>query len=347
MKIETLDLSTLLVQENYNVRAPGELHSNAKEIASLMEATGDNHEDPRFLIRYAQNGKGKYTRSHATLEAAKMRKWEKVCAVKVAFEAGTVDDDLDLIHSNNAGHPLTRYQQGAVYARLRDGIWEDSQEAIARTAMGEEVQQKNIREPMKMEDIAAKTNKTRQHIADCITIYESPEAVGDMIEEGKISSGIVVTAAGWAKNKSGEVSDTKLTQILRAAHARAKSEGDEKATKKHLDAIKAQFVEQKAVSTTPKAADKPKAAETKPESEDGATEGNTEPPAPEAQLDLTTPADHKDDAHKPLSQAAQKTLRSALFTLIVETDSEIDDDLANRLCDRIIDAGLAASELPF
>lgn len=356
MKLEQIDPESLLVQEGYNVRPPGELHGNAKDIAALMEATGDNHEDPRFIIRYVQNGKGKYTRSHATLEAAKLRKWPKVCAVKATFEAGSAEDDLDLIHSNNSGHPLTRYQQGEVYARLRDGILEDLAEATARTKVGEEVTQEYVRQPMKLEEIAEKTDKTRQHIADCITIYESPEAVGDMIEEGKISSGIVVTAAGWAKNKDGKVIDGKLIAILKAAYSAAKEDGKEKATKQHLDSVKAQFVEQKAVSANGTQSQEGKEGKKSGKGGDDTDSGTNEAPdgkesqgdaedeTPEPpELDLTAAPSEP----KPLSQAAQKTLRATVLTVILETDSEIDDDLANRICDRLIDAKLIASELPF
>lgn len=240
--IESLLVSELETEEGYNVRSASELKANAKDIAATMERLGNDPTNPFFRVRYVERDGKKYTRSHATLEAARMQGWKRVNAERVDFDYAS--DQIDLIVSNDRAHPLSRKQQGEVFKRLRDGVLEPEQDAIDRAKVGEEVERKYVQEPMKMADIAALSGYTQQHISDCIAILEAPEEIGTMIDDGRLSGNVFLMAEKLV-NKHHDGKKGKLMEVIRAAVKQAEGE---RATPKHFEAIKEQFIPLKAAT---------------------------------------------------------------------------------------------------
>jgi len=220
------------VEPGYNdlVRSPKDVTANAVELAEFMEAEGDVPE--LHPIKFVKGPNGElFTRNHATLKAAEMRKWPNLLAIESPHAHGSVADMLDLLFSNNQGHPIGRVAQGKLYKSLSDGIpAEDSTEEVPKWT----------REPMTPKEIAAacKPVYTEQHIKDCITLCESSPEIQELMEGDLVSANIVITARQWAKGD-----EAKQLRILKAA---VKEADGVKATKKHIDAIKSQFVELKA-----------------------------------------------------------------------------------------------------
>lgn len=243
--IESIPVSELLVEDGYNVRSPAEVKANAKDIASLMEHRSDDATDPLFRVRYVERDGKKYTRSHATLDAAKSRGWKRVNAECVTREY--VDDTLDLVISNNSGHPLPREQQGKAYARLHYGVKESDEDCFKRTLVGEVPSPNYIHEPMDVVEIAKIMRCSRQHIDDCITMFEAPPEIAALVGDGKLSRNVYLLADKLV-NKHHDGKKGKLMEVVRASIANAREDGKETATPKHFEAIKDQFIPLKAAT---------------------------------------------------------------------------------------------------
>lgn len=261
MPHKLLPIDKLHIQDGYNtlIRTDKETANNAKEVAQFMETQGDNPE--LFPIRFVEIDKQLFTRNHATLAAAHIRGWKEVYAVKSPHEAGTTEDYLDLLMSNNAGHPVGRVAQGNLYKTLRDGEPETDKAILDAIPEGGDIPWK--RAPMTEKEIgeACRPVYTEQHVKDCITLAESSPDIQELIESEQVSCNIVITAGQWAKGD-----EAKQYRILKAAVRQANADGKDKATKKHLDAIKSDFVKLKAANNgaDDKGKDEPPADDNKP-----------------------------------------------------------------------------------
>lgn len=248
MTHKLLPIETLLIEDGYNsVRSNAELKANVADVVKQMEQAKD--EPTAFPIRFVLEGDTRYTRNHATLLAARERGWENVYAIELPHARGSVEDLSDLIVSNNGGHPISRVRQGEHYKKMRDG------ELKPDIENGAEVTDESwLRKPMTTKEIAESLTPiyTEQHIKDCITLADSSPEVRELIEGDLVSCNIVVTALQWAKGDQ-----SKQLRILKTAVREADGV---KATKKHMDAIKSQFVEMKAA----KPADESEPAVNKP-----------------------------------------------------------------------------------
>lgn len=250
MPHKLISIRDLAIQPGYNdlVRSAKEVAANAKDVEKAMEAQGDAKE--LFPIRFVTIGKNKFTRNHATLIAAQSRGWDEIYAVQSPHEPGSTADLLDLIFSNNSGHPLSRVAQGKLYKALRDG--EVDEEATAKAQkianVGDEVETVWKRQPMTEKEIgdACKPAYTSEHVRQCILLAESSPDVGELIESGQVALNIVIAAKSLAKDD-----DAKQLRILKKAIANAKEDDKAKATQKHFDAIKAEFIAPKKLKAAP------------------------------------------------------------------------------------------------
>ncbi len=150
----------------------------------------------------------------------------------------------------NGGKPLSQKCQGALYVNLRDGSKPED------TKVGEEV-----REPMGIKEISKLVGKGIQHITNCIAIHEAPEIIKPLIEDDLVSSNAFTVAS------SGIKSDSVKLAILKAAIQNAKLEGLNRATEKHVKAVKAQFIEPAPLKAAKKDEKQAEAASTSPSSE--------------------------------------------------------------------------------
>lgn len=249
MPHKLIDTNKLHFQDGYNIiRSPKEFKDNAADVEKQMEQMGD--EPASFPVNYVVIDGTFYTRNHATLQAALNRNWPKVYAMESAHAPGSTADILDLILSNNRSHPVSRAKQGEVYKMLRDGEGPGPEE-IAAAPVGEEP--KNKRDPMTPKEIAAACNPvySEMQISHCITLAESSPEIQELMETDQVSANIVIKAAQWSVPKKGEEPDEKKQlRILKAAIRQADAEGAKKATQKHMDAIKSEFVKLKADKPT-------------------------------------------------------------------------------------------------
>lgn len=240
MSHKLIPTDSILVQSGYNdlVRTPKETAANAKEVAATMAAQGD--EPTLHPVRFVKIGNDKFTRNHATLLAAKLRAWPNVYAVESPFAPGSKEDMLDLILSNNGGHPVSRVAQGNLYKAMRDGEKQElTKEEIDALPVGEEAPVMWIREPMTLEQIAeaCKPAISSEHVRQCIVLADSTPEIRDLIERGQVALNIVIKSKSLAKDD-----DAKQLKILKRCVACAKADDKETATLKHFDAIKAEFM---------------------------------------------------------------------------------------------------------
>lgn len=220
--IESLKVSDLTVEPGFNVRSEKQFKANVKELSALVGANGFI-DASIHVVQYVERGGKKLIRGGHTLHAAAQELGMLVVpAIKVEFDS--VQEQLNLVTSNT-GHPLSPFEQGTVYIRLRDG----------ESAEGKEPGD-TVREPMTAKAIALAVGLTERRVLDCMAIREASPEIGELIEAGAVSANVVTRINQLDK------SDTKRLQIIKAAINHAKDEGRDCATKQDLDAIKGQYV---------------------------------------------------------------------------------------------------------
>lgn len=319
MPYKSTPIEKFSVEPGYNdlARTEKEVHANALEVAESMEAQGDNPE--LYPIKYAKGDDGEYfTRNHATLKAAQMRnkatngeKWTHLVAIESPHERGSAADLLDLIHSNNQGHPLDRIAQGRIYNALAAGVAHPDSTAEAP---------KWIREPMSNKEIgeACKpTDYTAEHVNQCRVLADSSPEIQLLLENEKVSANIVITAKQLAKGD-----EAKQLKILKRAITYASEQGDDKATKKHFDAIKPEFVTLKAAAPTGGVPEKSKtgnkSGDGDGEPSDLELESETQPPAEAPNLFAQS---GDDVAPAKISAKGDKKLIADLAALFVNDEA--------------------------
>ncbi len=311
-------IESILVQEGYNIRPDAEVKANAKEVAATMEARGDIPE--LFPITYVVNGNKKFTRNHATLLAAQMRGWKEVYAANAPWKFNSVTDIADLVLSNNGGHPIGRESQGKIYADLRDGVLEPEADTLKRTKVGEEPIPQYERDPMPENDIAKLFGKSPEHIRQCIAIHEAPESVKPYLDDDSISHNAFIAAKNLV-SKHHDGKESKLLQVVKRTVAAAKEDGKDKATPKHFDSIKAEFIPEKKLVAAPveEITDTAPAASAAPESPAAESEAPTNSNAPETKSDAPALFDTKTESKAKKPDASR---RKSLETLLLECSDE-------------------------
>jgi len=335
--------SELVIDPILSGRSPKEIRENAKSLAKEMQAHGEWDSMQPGQVFLGEDDKLHVCAGFTRIAAAQSLEWKGGYFFEVP-KVDPIEIRLKCI-TTNGGKPVSRMEQGKVFAALQNGVVSDD-------FAGSVADPKNVKDwkvqPMTFQEIADKIGKSGEHVRQCIMLNElENEGIKAMIEADEISTNVIVVAMGWAKKN-----ENLALRILKAAQKEANGE---KVTKKHLDAVKADLVKEKAIVTKSKkgatsAADK-EDQEGGDEDEGGSDAGvdnKDEQDGKESQetpsLNLGEPAP---SAPKPPTKAALKTIRDTLLTVILETDAEIDDDLAQRLADRLIDAKLIVNETPF
>jgi hypothetical protein len=227
MKIEKLELSKIVVEPLLSGRTDNEIKENAKALAPSMKAAGGWDESQPGQV-FKRNGNlhllSGFTRYNASILNGETHGYFV-----------TVPDEPASIRTacirTNLGKPISPFEQGRIYVGMKDGT------NIVTAKAGE-----TVLAPMEIKDIAAAVGFTRQHIENCIAIFTETPEIAALIVDGKISAGVAVKAKQWIKD------DAKRLKMLEAAVKIAASEDKKPATQKHLDAVKSEFVELKAVT---------------------------------------------------------------------------------------------------
>jgi hypothetical protein len=290
-KVEWLNLGDLLIEEGFNPRTKKSFEKNTKELAEMISATG--FIDPSIhCIQFIERDGKKYIRNGFTLHAAaKVNGMKQVPAIKTSMDA---TQELINLVTSNAGHPLTPYEQGEVYIRLRDGT---DPKALK---VGEEG-----RPDMKPVEIAKHVGYTLTHVCNCIAIREASPEIREMLLAGTINANAFTAA------KANVEDSDKVLKILNAAVKQAKEDGKECATDLHVKKVKAQFVEPKlkggkTKDTPPETFKKDKDAPEPAKSMDEI--GGNEPPATQVTLELPAEA----------LKEAKKNSRETIIAIIEE-----------------------------
>lgn len=223
--IVEVKLSELVVDYSLSGRSEKEIRDNAKLLKPMMESFGswDMEQPGVFFIR---NGKKHLLAGFTRYTAS------KEIGLKIGFFIETSDDANKLRTAcirTNAGKPISPFEQGRIYAAMRDGSDVDSLPVGAV-----------ILQPMKMQEIADEVGYTRQHVEACIGIFEETPEIAELLQSGEVSTTIVKRAKELVKD------DRKRLSFLKAAVKAAKAEGKETATMRHLDAVRPDFAPLKA-----------------------------------------------------------------------------------------------------
>jgi hypothetical protein len=346
MPHKLIPTDSLSIQEGYNViRSDKELAANVADVVKHMEQSGDN--PVMFPIRYVKSGANKFTRNHATLLAAKSRNWPQVYAIELPYEADSITDIVDLVLSNNGGHAVSRVKQGELYLTLQNGQLKPGLENGKIVEDGDW-----IRKPMDDKEIAASMSPvyTAEHIRQCKILAQSTPEIRALIESEEVAANIVVTAKAWSDGDPA-----KQLRILKAAIRVAKEEGKTTATKKHIDAVKSEFVKLTASSnkceeSTPSGDNKP-AKGANPSSEGDSKESSSETSTgndsstPELQ-ELFTQAESE-----LLKEGSKKNgkMKGAWATILLDPENvegiTLDGDTVDTLVEKLHAAMVAAHDV--
>jgi hypothetical protein len=249
LQIVPIKLSELVIDNSLSGRSEKEIRDNAKALLPMLDAVGgwDPNQPGQFFVR----GGKKHLAAGFTRTAAAL-----LGGYKEGYFIERPDDRSSLRIScitSNAGQPVSQFEQGRIYAAMRDG------DDPTKLSKGQE-----ILAPMAPKDIAAAVGYTRQHVEKCICVFSSPPEIAELIQSEQISPNIVARAAQLVKDEG------KRVKFLKAAVKVAKAEGKETATLKHLDAVRPEFAPLKAAKKEdPATADEskePKNTESEPDS---------------------------------------------------------------------------------
>jgi hypothetical protein len=338
-QVTYLKFSELVVDTALSGRQEKEIKANAKELAPIMEAKGewDAMQPGQFFI--GEDGKKYLCAGFTRMYAAESLGWK----------GGYFFDNKDtpvarryLCILTNAGKAVSLFEQGRIFAQDYNGV-------VADDFAGALADKKNPKDwkiqPATLDEIGVRVGKTGEHIRKCILIFESEPEIAELLLADKISAKIIPTAAAWAKGD-----DAKQLRILKAA---IRAAGDEKATSKHMEIIKPDFVKLKA--KTGEKEDKGSGGDPTEREDKGSGGDPTEREdkgsggdPTERELNIGAPAP---SSSKPPTQKETKTIRESVIAIIAKYDSETglnsmsDEDLGGT-ADALIGAGLIVTHLP-
>lgn len=345
-KFSDLDIDPIL-----SGRSDKEIRDNAKSLAPEMAAAGGWDAMQPGQVATGANGKPRVVAGFTRIAASQLN-GEKGGYFFEIEGASELDLRLKCI-ATNGGKPVNRFQQGALFQMLRGGI-------VADDFKGTLADPKNPDHwkipPMSDVQIGEKVGKNREHIRQCVIIFESSPDIRVLIETDQISYGVVEKARSWARDKeTGIIDDVKALKALRGAIREA---GGERVTLKHLEAVKAQFFPLRAVSKD-KPKDKPK--DKKKDEGEGGDENNGDTgereesdrperetsgePQEELNLGLS-------DAPKPPTPKKGEGIRAELVAVITKFNAErgtgqMDKTEIENLTDWLITCGVIVAEMPF
>ena len=330
-------LSELIVDHALSGRSEKEIRENAKSLAKEMEAHGEwDSMQPGQVFR------DKEDKIHLCAGFTRVAAAESL-GYKTGWFFETETDELTLrlkCITTNGGKPVSRMEQGKLYKMLENGIVAD--DFAGATADPKKASDWKI-QPMTLAEIGEKIGKTSEHVRQCVIIHNSSPEIRELIETDQVSHNIVIKAYSWAKDDEG-----KALKILNAAVRAAKKAGDDKATQKHMDEIKGDFVKLKAVSEEKTNEEKKPEKTAKSLFDEDDKEDGEEKNSTERQSELPTP----EDEPKPPTKKETKSIRDSAIVVILKYDEEkglnsMTDEDASGLADALIEAGLIVEKLPF
>lgn len=252
--IVELKLATLIKDYALAGRSEKEIKENAKDLAPMLAGGWSPSQPGEFFIR---DGKPHLAAGFTRTAAAEMNELKTGFFVEIPDDAATL---RTVCIRTNASKAIKPFEQGRIYAAMEKGTDITTAEAGAE-----------ILPPMTQKQIAEAVGKKVQWIGACISIFESPEEIHPLIEEGRVSAGVVKRARELVKDEK------KLIRFVKAIVKKADEDGKQTATFQHLDAVRPEFapLKAKASKETPAKAEKPAKGANAPESEEAGTGGDS------------------------------------------------------------------------
>lgn len=323
-EIESIPFKDLVIDTLYSGRDEKEIRANAKELSPALASGWDATQPGQYFI--GEDGKKHVVAGFTRIEAAKANDLKSGFFVKVD---GDEVHHLTACIRTNQGKPISRRAQGERFISLRDGV-------VAEDFAGTVADPKNDadwkRKPLTLDEIAALpgVGKSTEHIKQCILVAEDDVFAA---YEDEISVNAFISARQLV-NKHHDGSNAKLEKVIRAAVKAANDEGKDKATPKHFDAVKADFIPAKKLVAAPVASENTdpatESADAAPESSPVTSEpenkGNAAPEQPEL-------ISETHETPKPKGKKAAAEFRKALETLLLKCSedyswSATDDDIS-------------------
>lgn len=235
--IERLKFKDLFIDPIYSGRSTKEINENAKDKQKELAAAGGwNPAMPGHYFE-AENGTKCLLAGFSRVQASIANGETEGYFVRVE---GDVIDHLLACETTNSVKPLSPLSRGNRYYELKEGKpLPDIEKPDPKNKDHWE------RMPMSAERIAERIGKTPVWVSKCVAIFLAPPEVRDLLESEKIAVTVAEGARALA-NKYWKGSDPKVIAICKRAFAYARAEEADTATKKHFDAIKAEFIPLKA-----------------------------------------------------------------------------------------------------
>lgn len=253
-EIEKLKFSQLTINNLYSGRSQKEINENAKEKTKELAAFGGWN--PAMPGQYftGEDGKPTLLAGFSRVQASILNGEDHGYFVRVD---GDEISRLLACETSNSVKTLSPLARGARYTLLNDGeVADDFAEKNEKDAVPDPKNTKHWkRQPMSQQEIADRIGLSNAWVCKCIAIFKAPPEIRDMIESDKIAAPVAEGARILA-DKHYNGSDAKAVAICRRAYAKAREEEKDTATKKHFDAIKAEFIPAKKLVADVKKEDK-------------------------------------------------------------------------------------------
>lgn len=338
--IVELQLKDLVRDYALSGRSESDIKRNAKDLAPAMVTGWDKSQPGAYFV--GDDGKPHLVQGFTRDAAATLN------GHKVGYFVEVPNDPAKLRYRaivSNMGQPISQYEQGRIYAAMRDG---DDPEKAEKGAV--------ILAPMTQDAIAKEVGYTQAHVSKCIAIYESPEAIRDLLLEGKVSPGIVTDSKAFARDKETQKVDEALQlRVLKLAYKKAVDAGKETATSVHFKEAKEEIRPKKLVADTGKT-DKPKGkvkpANDEPEDEKEDSGSDMEPLVSGAQSSMDFGSSDEPAPVKPLTKKEATTLHKQLLEILTEAAGmegvawTLTPDEADLIVKKFIERGVIIRQTP-
>lgn len=342
-----LKFSDLEINPSLSGRTEKEIKENAKILAKIMEAHGewDSMQPGQVAMT---DGKPRVIAGFTRVAAAESLGYKGGWFFEVAPQS-ELDVYLKCI-TTNEGKPISRFQQGCRFQTLRDGVVSDD---FAGVKADPKIELDWAIQPMELQAIADKVGKHVETIKLNILICESSPEIRNLLETDQISTNVVVKARQWTKKDDGEHDDVKALKMLRAAIRQA---GGDRVTQKHLEAVKTDYVKQKAVAGKAASPSVPAASvgagTGTPEKGEESGSGSGEGSQGEPELFSAANPDPQPAKSKEQIKKQKAGIRDSLIATIAEFDREkgtnqMEDKEIEGLADWLVSRNFIVSETPF
>lgn len=338
--IVELKLATLIKDYALAGRSEKEIRDNAKDLAPMLAGGWSPSQPGEYFVR---DGKNHLAAGFTRTAAAEINELKTGFFVEIPDDAATL---RTVCIRTNASKAIKPFEQGRIYAAMEAGT------DVATAQPGEP-----ILEPMTQKQIAEAVGKKVQWIGACISIFQSPEEIHPLIEDGRVSAGVVKRARELVKDEK------KLVRFVKAIVKKADDDGKQTATFQHLDAVRPEFAPLKAKTKgepakaeAPAKAEKPAKGTNTPENpqtgqneapvnESGHSGGSSESPQPSSQPASSSPAEQPElfgnDAPQPTGKKSKLTpdkLRAGLKDVIEKWGEDTAVSFSDSDLDQLLDS---------